>query len=229
MIPRLTTSTRKKRPVRKAATSKSNVLVSKAQVKQMINSSLSLALETKYFDTIFSASNVDYAGYTPFSLTDVPQGSSDTSRDGDTLLVKKLTYCVVFTYNATNTTTNLAASQNVMRFVIFIWKPFFADVAPTAAKVFTYTSTAYSAMGPLTHDGIAQFTVLHDEVFMLDGFSAPNRIRRGVIDINKKVQYKAGSTTNSAGGIYVAVMSNASAAPFPVFSEGIFRLDFQDA
>jgi hypothetical protein len=203
--------------------------VSKSQVKQMIHSTLGNTLEDKYSDIVFNASNIDYAGYAPFSLTDMAQGTTDTSRVGDTILAKKLTASVFFTYNATNTTTNLAASQNLMRFVIFVWKPFFADVAPTAAKVFTYTSTAYSAMGPLTHDGIDQLVILHDELFALDGFVNPNRIRRFSIPLNRKIQFKAGSSTNQAGGIYCTFMSNASAAPFPVVTQGIFRLDFQDA
>lgn len=204
-------------------------LVSKAQVRQMIKSAVNTEVEDKYSDAVFMPSNIDYAGYPPFSLTDMAQGTTDTSRTGDTVFAKLLTYSVFFTYNATNTTTNLAASQNLMRFVIFVWKPFFGDVAPTAAKVFTYTSTAYSAQGPITHDGLDQLVILHDELFSLDGFTNSNRVRRGTIPLNRKIQYKAGSTTNQAGGIYCTFMSNASIAPFPVVTSAVFRLDFTDS
>lgn len=207
------------------------VVVTKSQVRQMIDSKLANTLEDKYSDIVFSASNIDYAGYPPFSLSDMAQGTTDTSRVGDTVLAKLLTYSVFFTYNAKSTLTDLAGSQNLMRFVIFVWKPFFTDVAPTCAKVFTYTSTAYSAQGPLTHDGLDQMVILHDELFALDGFSKANRVKRGVIQINRKIQWKAGSSTNQSGGIYCTFMSNAitGVGPYPVVTSGIFRLDFQDA
>lgn len=206
-------------------------MVTKQQVRAMINSKINSAEETKYFDTILGATNIDSDGITPFSLTDIPQGSTDTTRDGDTAKPTLLFYSVHLRYNATSTITNLSASNNVARLLIFRWKPFFGDVAPTATKILTYSGTLTSAYGPLVHDGRNQFDVLVDEIVQLDGIANPQALLRGFVKCTNNIQWKAGSTTNQTNGLYVLLISDAVPASgvYVGLQDAIFRVDFTDA
>lgn len=222
----------RKRLARRQAVTQARTLVSKQQVKQMIHSIVDQNIEDKYFDTVNnSAASIDWDGSVPFALTNVPQGVTDLNRTGDALKVKKLSWSALIKYSQVNTTLNLAASVSVMRLLIFVWKPFFTDVAPTVAKVLTYTGTYYAAHGPLTHDGIQQITVIHDSVHVLDGISKANKLIRGSVLMNHEVHYKNASTTNSAGGIYALFISDAPAGGglYPLVADSVFRIDFQDA
>lgn len=236
MIPRLSNrrpaTVPRRKSARPQAISKARGLVTKAQVKQMIHSIVDQNMENKYFDTVNnSAANIDWDGSVPFALTNIPQGVTDLNRTGDTLIVKKLSWSALIKYAQVNTTTNLAMSVSVLRLLIFVWKPFFTDVAPTVAKVLTYTGTYYACHGPITHDGIDQITVLYDSVHVLDGISQANKLVRGSVVLNHTVQYKNASTTNSAGGIYALFISDAvsGAGPYPVVADSVFRVDFTDA
>jgi hypothetical protein len=211
---------------------KSNQVVTLSKVKQIVHSIVDAEVEDKFFDTLSSSlTPFDYNGNAPIGLTDITQGSSDTARDGDAAVAKRLTWFLFLRYNQTNTTANLAQSINVARLVIFIWKPFFADVAPTVGKVMTYTGTTYSVGAPLSHDAKDQFIVLVDTVVALDGFSKATKILRGSMPLNHKLQWKGGSTTNVSGGIYYFLISDAVTAGglYPEVRMSSFRVDFQDA
>jgi len=198
----------------------------------MITSMLSNELEDKYFDTVLNAGfNIDYNGGTPFSLSDVPQGITDTNRTGDSLLAKRLSWAVFVRYNQISTITNLSTSSNVVRLVVFRWKPFYSDVAPTVSKVLTYFGTFYAADAPLSHDGRDQFDLIADQTIVLDGQQKIAHQFRGSVTLNSKVQYKAASTTNQASGYYAFMISDALAGGgvYPNVLHYAFRLDFQDA
>lgn len=232
MIPRVVAS--KKNPRKRMASNNSggNKTVTKALVRQIVHSIVDSESEDKFWDTLNGTSaDIDWTGPAPLALSDVVQGSSDTTRVGDLLRVKRVSWSIFLRYNQTNTTTNLSLTGNVVRIVIFAWKPFFGDVAPTNAKIMTYTSTAYAAAGPFTHDGKNQFIVLMDTTVLLDGFSKASRLIKGSVKTNHEIQYKAGSTTNAAGGIYWLCMSDAVASSglYPSVKWSSFRIDYQDA
>lgn len=201
-------------------------LVTKAQVKQMIVSRIDREAEDKYFDTVGGGgAAVTYNGTTPFSITDIAQGASDTSRVGDALVAKRLRWRSLATYNLSATQS---ASINILRLVVFVWKPFFADVAPTVAKVMTYTGTQYAAQSYLTHDGIDQIKVLFDQVVVMDSFHRPTHFFQFDIALNHIIQYKAASTTNQSSGIYAFYISDVASGG-PVVPSTATRLDYQDA
>lgn len=198
-------------------------------LKNMVDSKIGQELEKKYFDTFTnSGSNLDWTGLVPISLTDIPQGSSDTSRDGDKIQVTSLEWSFFFKYNGSGT---LSSTENVVRLLIFAWKPFVSDVAPTVGKVLTYTGTYYSAEGPLTHDGRGQFVILLDTCFVLNGINAANMLVKQKLKYSHAIQYKAGSTTNASGGIFFLAISDAQAGvgPYPSLGSYIVRVNFTDA
>jgi len=203
--------------------------VTKGQVIQMIKSRIDHETEDKYLDTFSGTPGaVNYNGTTPFSLSDVPQGVTDFNRTGDSILAKQLSFRALVSYNQTSTTTNLATSLNVLRLIVFNWKPFYTDVAPTVAKVMTYFGTAYAALGPLTHDGIDQIDVLFDKTIYLNGIDKASDIVKFVIPLNCEICYRSGSTTNQSNGIYAFWMSDVASAG-PIVSAFASRLDFTDA
>jgi hypothetical protein len=234
MIPRIQSNSlaRKKRVPRYGPGIVSGALVTKAQVRQMIESRVGHEVENKYFDTLLSSStDFDSTGPAPTQLCNMAQGSSDTTRDGDSIVLKNLQWALTFRYNQINTTTNLSLSINTCRFIIFAWKPFYADVAPTNSKIMTYVTTSYAAEGPYSHDGIDQFEIIHDECFVLDGISKASKLCKGSMKLDHAVQFKAASTTNMAGGLYYLLMSDATPAGgiYPSLFHGSFRVDYQDA
>jgi len=211
---------------------KRDSLITKGEAKQMIKSLLVRDVEDKYNDVNAGAfGSIDDTGLITGSLTDVVQGITDTNRVGDTILAKRLSWSVFCRYNITNTTTNLAASMNTFRFLIFAWKPFFADVAPTVTKVMMYNLTSYAAAGPIVHDGRGQFILLHDETFCLDGFSKASKVLKGSVKLNHVIQFKNASTTNGAGKIFALYMSDAvtGTGPYPAVISSSYRLDFVDS
>jgi len=197
----------------------------------MIKSAVGHESEDKYLDVVSNtAFSVDYNGIAPFSLSDAAQGVPDTSRIGDTLLAKRLTWAVFVKYNGTSTITDLSLTPNVMRLVIVKWKPFYGDVAPTVSKILTYFGATYAAEAPLSHDGRDQYELISDELITLDGISKACHLFRGSVALNSKVQFKAGSTTNAAGGFYAFLISDAVAGSgvYPSCRHYAFRLDFTD-
>jgi len=223
---------RRKNPKRSVVLNKRDVPVTKAQVKQMINSIIAYETEDKYWDVNNgSVQPVDYNGIVCVGLTDIVQGDSDTTRDGDSCIIKRLHFAALARYNQVNTTTNLVTSINVLRMIVFVWKPFFADAPPSAAKILTYTGTVYSPFAGLHHDGRDQFVILFDKTVVLDGFCSPAKMLTCDLKLNHKVHWKSGSTTNISGGIYYFTISNAIAAGglYPELQQSAFRIDFTDA
>jgi len=211
---------------------KSTTLVTKAQVSQMIKSSMAYSHESKYFDLVNQTGvSIDYNGITPVQISAVPQGSTDTSRDGDVIIVKRLKFAHSFRYCGTNTTTNLSTAENVVRLIVFTWKPFFSDVAPVVSAILQYYGAAYGPLSALAHDNRNQFTILFDKTFVLDGFASPFKVVKADLKLNHKIQYKAGSSTNSAGGIFYLYISDATAGGgvYPASVASFYRLDFTDS
>lgn len=204
----------------------------KTQVKKIVKKSLLNLAEKKFGDTVSAtATNIDWAGTTVIPLSDFPQGDADNnSRDGDQILPTSLMYAITVKNNG-NGTPGLAL--NVVRLIIFRWKPFFSDVAPTVAKIMTYTGTSYAAEAPLTHDGRKQFNILVDRRITVDSVVKPYVLLKGFIPLKKKIQWKAGSTTNVSSGIYMFLMSDADAGgganTKPTYQHYAVRINYNDS
>lgn len=217
---------RKQLVARRTVANPGPFILPKGLMKAVHNAEMQQA-EKKFWDTTNGVTfAVDYSGTAPTALTHVPQGSSDTSRVGDALTVRRLRFTQLTTYNGSAST---ATSINNMRLVIFAWKPFETDVAPTVAKVLTYTTLAYAASAPLTHDGREQFVLLHDSIWTHNNQSHVSKVLNLDIKLNHIVQYKAGSTTNCAGGLYCFWISdNTGTGNMPFVYNYSSRVDFVD-
>jgi hypothetical protein len=149
-------------------------------------------------------------------------------RIGDNIVIKELTYSLFVKFNQSGTFTS---SVNVVRVIIFSWKPFYSDVAPTVLGLLQYNAGYSACHGPLAHDNKLQYRVHLDRVFTLDGSTKDDNLIRGVLKLNQTLQYKAGSTTNVSNGLYLLVMSDAVAGvgPYPKLSDWIVRVNFLDS
>lgn len=206
--------------------------VQKTQVKKIVKRSIINLGEKKFGDTVSATqTTIDWAGTAIVPLSDFPQGDADNnSRDGDQIYGISLNYALTIKNNGNGTP---ALALNVVRLIIFRWKPFFADVAPTVAKIMTYTSTGYAAEGPITHDGRKQFNILVDRRFTVDSVNKPYVLLKGSCKLSKKVQWKAASTTNCAGGLYMFLISDADsgggANTKPTREHFAIRINYNDS
>jgi len=133
----------KKKSTRKYAT--------KRGVQQQIRRNI----ETKDHNEYATASEVSSTSWTPICLSDIAQGDTDNSRDGNQIDLFSLQGRVQFRSDP----ETLIGSQ--ARFIIFQWKPHNGDVAPTAARIL-FDTTNLSLLSPIIRDRRQTFKILYD-------------------------------------------------------------------
>ncbi len=183
---------------------KEEALMTKQQVKSMINSKINLSLEHKYF--VGNVSNFTDSTGNVVNMTAIPQGDTDLSRDGDACTFSRLDVRGVV-YGADTT--------NMIRLVLFQWKP---QSTPTLGLIFQDLAT-WGPITPLTHDTRDQYHVLDDRLLAtsLNGpnavsfdFSVPkNRL------LKQQCRFQGGTTTGS-NLIYLGLVTDSAAATHPL-------------
>lgn len=186
--------------VSKTAKRPGQQLVTKKQVKQMILSDQ----ELKHFEFSISPVAISYSG-SIYSLTDIPQGDDDQSRDGDTLKL----YDVQSRYSIV-----VGDATNIMRVLIFKWD---APSTPTVAGVIEDAGgNPYSALSSIRHDARQYLHILHDRLHTV---STSNSIVHNVVwqKLKGSIQYQTASTTGSRK-VYLLIISDSAAATHPTFT-----------
>jgi hypothetical protein len=159
-----------------------------------------------------------------FSLTDVPQGTTDSSRVGDSLTPVSLKMKYQF-----DTSTAKAVPTEFFRVIVFQWFPNSVNLAPTGALMFQNDpyATVVNFRSNFSIDyqakSAAQFRVLYDRTHCLVGYGTSttwNPSLAGIIIANvslasarKTVQFTAASTTDGAGKIYGGFIGTTSTNP----------------
>lgn len=202
----------------------------RAAVKKVVKKSMMALAEKKYGDTVTStAVDLDSTNGLIVALTQFAQGDTDNNnRNGDQILPTSMSYQAAFRFNQQAT---VGTGVNVLRFIIFRWKPFYGDIAPSLGAVLQYTASKQSPDSPIVHDNRNQLNVLVDRTFTTDGVHNPIVVLKGSLPLKKKVQYKAGSTTNMAGGLFCLMTSDAVAlsAIYPSLLHYCFRVNYNDS
>jgi hypothetical protein len=176
--------------------------VQKNQIMQMVVGQA----ERKFFD-VASANAISFSG-SVFPLSDIPQGDSDQTRDGDQIMPKSLeigfqAFC--------------ADSSNTVRVVVFRWKPFFSFHNPLASDILQSTGTSTGYLSPLNHDKRKQFDLLYDHTVQMvltmsnSVVSWSRKIKLSAI----KCQWNTGQTTDVSNGFYVMAISDSAAIAHP--------------
>lgn len=145
-------------------------------------------------------------------VTQIAQGSADTSRVGDALTLKSIEYGYF--------TNAIANTQALVRFMIIQWFPQVTDTngsPPAIANniLFDGTVNAENVIQPYYHDNRNQFRVLYDRLHTVSAADEiSSRYYHGFITtgFKKNVQYYGGSSTNGNNQIFLIKMSDLASS-----------------
>lgn len=194
--------------------SKKSSLVTKNYLKNYLNKNV----EFKYYDHDESTT-VDSSGAV-YSLTDIPQGDTDITRDGDKLILKNVQL---------RGTISLADASNAVRIIVFQWHPLDSASIPAVSAIIQYIGT-YGIVSPYHHDGRTQFTVLSDKTYLVNNVSMPYMVFRQRVPLKyakKQVAYTAGGSFGYNKIMYLAITDSGTTAHPLVSTQS--RVYFTDA
>jgi len=194
------------------------------QVRQI----LTAGKEMKFFD---SKEYQQAATSTPtqLALSAVPQGDTDSQRDGDQINLRSL-WIKFETYLQGTGGTNDFTDQ--VRLMVYRWHPMSTGSAPVPASVLQDLSVAQSAtMTPWTWDNRKDYTVVLDKTFNLSG-NGPSDIGY-TVKFNWKEpgiasHFSSGSTTLQTNGLFAMIASDSLVATHPTFNF-YSRLEYTDS
>lgn len=198
---------------------KQETSLTKAEVKRMIKSSVNQIMEPKSFDQgLFIAPGNGSGAYIGCQSV-IPQGDTDTTRDGDQLTISFIETRYSCLVNATDV-------SNVLRVILFLWHFDNGEYAPAASDIVQLNTTPYSSYN---RDSVKQraFTVLHDGLHGVYS-GGPGIVCKYLKIKNKsKITFRSGGTTGK-NHLYYLVISDSSVSPFPTFA-AYTRVQFLDA
>jgi len=191
--------------------------------KKEVKTIISKRQELKYF--VPAQVNGAASSNTPgvASLSDVPQGDSDTSRDGDRLQwAGKMDIKLSFV----GTIGTAGDLYNTYRFIIFQWHP---NTTPVPLDILlTGPTTNVDVYSQYNHDNRQQYKILLDKtlttVGFLTGTSYPqsNYIvnRRYIVSLRRASKYAqfVAATTAATNKIYYFLVSDSSLIAHPTYS-----------
>lgn len=149
-------------------------------------------------------------------LTDISQGDTDLTRDGDQLYLRSFQFRGNIILGDTN--------YNMIRMIVYQWYP---ATVPTIANILG-TGVIY-VNAPYNHDQRYNFKVLRDLRWTVDA-QTPNKMFKFWIKsgFRRKIQYFSGSSTTANNMVYVTVVSDSGAVPNPGISF-IYQTNFNDS
>lgn len=160
--------------------------------------------QEKKFYPFANSTTVSSVGYL-LDLTTIPQGDTDTTRDGDMLRVSSIQ--VNFAWAA-------ADAYNICRMVMFQWMPASSPGSPPAlADIFADTTNA--VISTFAHDTRKSYRILLDRTCVVDA-DDPMKICKMYVykKFMRNIQY-AGGTTTGRGNIYVWLVTDSGAVTHP--------------
>jgi hypothetical protein len=153
-------------------------------------------------------------------LSTIPQGDTDSTRDGDQAEVFGVDIIATF---ANATSTDLT---NVGRLIIFRWEQDDSSAAPASVADILQTASVYA---PYNRDNLRarKFIVLMDELFStsLNGYSIEKFQEK--LKVNFKLKFQGSANTGNSM-VYAVMISDSGAIPNPTFSYQV-RVWFTDA
>lgn len=188
----------------------------KNKVRRVVNS----IAEKKYLVTTSGGpQNVDYSG-TVASISDVPQGLSDSGREGDQIYLRS----IEFSWQAF-----IGDTFNVLRLIVFQWYP---PTTPTVADIILATAVGSTdiVFAPYNHDKRYNYKILYDKTVSLDAVKANTSgvIRKYIIKgFKRHIQYEATGTTGT-NKIYILKASDSAAVSHPQM-QNYHKINYSDA
>lgn len=187
----------------------------KKYLKNMVNQKLLSVQEKKSFDFGFSAS-VDSTGAVA-KITSIPQGDTDSSRQGDHIKLLKAELRAAASY---------ADTTNVVRLIIFKWNQDDSSAAPVGVTSILQTATPFS---PYDRDNerAGKFTIVVDHLFGVSNVGQGIATHEWYGKLTGQIAYQAASTAGT-GNLYYAVISDSNALPHNTLSY-VWRTYYTDS
>jgi hypothetical protein len=189
----------------------------KAVLGQLVNQKIRKYAEHKSFDTGFNSS-VDTTG-TLQKLSTIPQGDTDSTRDGDQAEVISVDVIASF---ANASSTDLS---NLCRFIVFKWQQDDSSAAPAAVTDILQTASVYS---PLNRDNerAKKFVILDDHLFSTS-LTGPS-VDTHIIKLKNKFKLAFQGSANTGNNmVYAMMVSDSGAIPHPILAYQV-RVYFTD-
>lgn len=171
-------------------------------------------IEYKICDISSNAGATDYNGGVA-SLVSIAQGTTDSTRIGDSCKLQNLT----FRWQAARN-----GQDAQLRFML-IWDP--QNQITGVTDVLASIGSNLSIVSPKNYDKRFRSRVLHDQTVSLTSGNATIHNGDIVISINQHTQFSAATTTILTGDLKLLVISNVVTTNLPTFSY-YSRLSFTD-
>lgn len=178
------------------------------KVKRVFNS----IAEKKYYP-YDNTSTVSTTGNMLF-LSSIPQGDTDTTRDGDSIYIRSIQI---------NFTVAYADAYNQLRFILFQWLP---QTTPTLADILLHPT--YPTISVFNHDSRRNYRILKDRRCIVDADDPTCMLK--IYSYNKfirKIQYTGGTTVGN-NNIYCLAVSDSNVVNDPSISWS-GKINFTDA
>lgn len=181
-------------------------------VKRIARRQITNTLETKSLTVVSSGNSVDTGG-TFFDLITPTPGDSITNREADRITLKSMWWCWYFTVSAD--------TSNVIRYVLFQWKPDNNVDSPTLAKLFQDVADAPLRSPFITNVAArSKFSVMLDRfAIMTDNAQSEQLLRRKMFTrfASRRVHFNTGATSGR-NKIFLLLISDSGFVPHPVVS-----------
>jgi len=194
--------------------------ITRQAVKQMLTSKM----ELKFFDNEVSGQSLST---TPSQATwsAVPQGDTDSTRDGDQINPRWLE----IRYNVDQgSTLGTADVTNNIRVSVFRWLAPSSSSVPIVQNFLQYSSGTAYWLSPIAWDFKSNTQLIYDKLIGLSSQGPSVFVEMVKIPLKGLIQYQAGSSTLQNGGIYVIASCDSAVTPTPTLSY-IARLVYTDA
>lgn len=191
------------------------------RLKAIIKKTMMKTAETKFWDFNVDL-NPDVNGII-VPLTDVPQGDTDVSRDGDQLRILKYSHRL---------SVIPADTSNLVRVIIFRWNVMSSYKAPLTTDLLAIggapVATIPTANYVFDNQRQRQFTILSDRLYpvALNGPAILARYQKKSMK-GLPINFEA-STVNAKGKLYLLAISDSSATAHPRIV-GNTRIIFNDS
>lgn len=204
---------------RKPRSEKKNI--TKSQIATMINSALKSGvghmIEMKYWAVTTTLTNVNSSGNI-VDLSLIPQGDTDSSRDGDQCFLKKVSCRFAFWVGTASTK---------IRAILVQWFP---NNVPSVTSILLGSASTQAPLIGYNRDNEPMYRVISDWTSKLIPASTDSvQVHKFVHQIPQKfasAQYIAG-TTAGTNHLYLVTLSDVTAATLPQYEQST-RLDFYD-
>lgn len=205
----------KRKTYKRQSYKKKSQLATKSYVNKLLKVNQELKFHDHILDSVGASSTVSQ-----FKITQINQGTTDQTRDGDACIIKKMLL---------NLTVNAADNTNYVRIIVYRWNESDLTSNPQTSDILQYTTGVNPWTSPYTMDSVRskRFTVYCDKLIKVDGDDPLKVIRLTRYFKNLPMSFFNGGLA-SKGGFWFLYVSDSVASAHPLIN-GYIRFNFTDS